>query len=108
MSDDTTNVVAFRRPGGSGPVRHPRRLIESVYAAGSLPVAGDDIPTKTAALMLQALGFLIVEEVQPDGSPRRLSRGEARTALRRPWRLSKPAFSGETGVPDACGAFVPA
>ena len=110
MSREPSNVVAFRPPGGSKPKpkpkRHPRGLIEAVYAAGSLAVEPDDVGTKTAALMLQALGFLIIEEVQPDGSARRIARSEARQALRRPWRLSKPAFSGRHGVPDASGAFV--
>jgi hypothetical protein len=56
--------------------------------------------------MLQSLGFLVIEEVMPDGTSRRLSRGETRQAFRRPWRLSKPAFSGEIGVPDASGVLV--
>jgi hypothetical protein len=107
---EASNVVPFRRPGARGasrhlPNHHPKGLVEAVYAAGSLPVAPDDIATKTAALMLQALGFLVVEEVKPDGTTRRLGRGEARQALRRPWRLSKPAFSGATGVPDAKGVL---
>jgi hypothetical protein len=58
-----------------------------------------------AAIMLQALGFLVIEEILADGTPRRLNRGEARQALDRPWRLSKPAFSGTVGVPDGGGAF---
>ena len=53
-----------------------------------------------AATMLQALGFLVIEEILADGTPRRLQRGEARQAMDRPWRLSKPAFSGKIGVPD--------
>jgi hypothetical protein len=101
-----SNVVAFRRLGGAQAARHPRGLIEAVYAAGSLAVPVEDLSTRMAALMLQAFGFLVIEEVLPDGTSRRLSRGDARAALRRPWRLSKPAFSGEHGVPDAHGAFV--
>jgi len=106
MSHERSNVVAFRHSGGTKPARHPHGLIEAVYAAGSIPVAADDLATKTAALMLQALGFLVVEEIGPDGVARRIGRGEARQALRRPWRLSKPAYSGRPGVPDASGAFV--
>jgi hypothetical protein len=56
--------------------------------------------------MLQALGFLLIEEILADGTPRRLSRGEARKALDRPWRLCKPGFDGAAGRPDADGAFV--
>ena len=105
MLEQSTNVVAFRRRSAPPPVRHPKGLIEAVYAAGSLAVPTDDLTTKTAAVVLQALGFLVIEEVLADGTPRRLSRGEARQAIRRPWRLSKPAFAGEVGVPDAAGAF---
>ena len=106
MNEPASNVVAFRRPGADKPVRHPKSLIDVVYAAGSLPVPVEDVGTRTAAVMLQSLGFLVIEEVMPDGTSRRLSRGETRQALRRPWRLSKPAFSGEVGVPDASGVLV--
>jgi hypothetical protein len=105
MIEQSTNVVAFRKRGSPSPARHPKGLMEAVYAAGSLAVPADDVATKTAAVMLQALGFLLVEEVRADGTPRRLSRGEAREALSRPWRLLKPAFAGEFGLPDAAGAF---
>jgi hypothetical protein len=106
MSEQTTNVVAFRKRAAPDPTRYPKGLIEAVYSAGSLAVPADDMATKTAAVMLQALGFLLVEEILADGTPRRLSRGEARQALGRPWRLSKPAFSGVAGLPDAAGTFV--
>jgi hypothetical protein len=106
MSEQTTNVVAFRTRTARAPVRYPKGLMEAVYSAGSLAVPADDMTTKTAAVMLQALGFLLVEEILADGTPRRLSRGEARQALGRPWRLSKPPFSGVPGLPDAAGTFV--
>jgi hypothetical protein len=106
MQEQTTNVVAFRKRAAPVPVRHPKALIEAVYAAGSLAVPAGDMTTKTAAVMLQALGFLLIEEIRIDGTARALSRGEARQALGRPWRLSKPAFSGVAGLPDAAGAFV--
>ena len=80
--------------------------MEAVYSAGSLSIRADDMATKTAAVMLQALGFLLIEEILADGTPRRLSRGEARKALDRPWRLCKPGFDGAAGRPDADGAFV--
>jgi hypothetical protein len=103
MIESEPNVVAFkpRKPV----THHPRSLMERIYAAGSLSIRADDRATKMAAIMLQALGFLVIEEILADGTPRRLNRGEARQALDRPWRLSKPAFSGTIGVPDGGGAF---
>ncbi|MBB4038385.1 hypothetical protein GGR34_000014 [Microvirga flocculans] len=98
-----TNVVAFK-PRQSV-THHPKSLLERIYAAGSLSVRADDRATKMAAVTLQALGFLVIEEILADGTPRPLRRGEARQAMDRPWRLSKPAFSGEIGVPDGGGAF---
>src|SRR5215212_2707656 len=101
MHEQATNVVAFRKRVAPAPVRHPKALIEAVYAAGSLAVPAEDVTTKTAAVMLQALGFLLIEEVLADGTTRSLSRGQARQAFSRPWRLAKPAFSGVAGLPDA-------
>jgi hypothetical protein len=103
MFDQETNVVAFK-PRASV-VHHPKSLLERIYAAGVLPVRTDDRATKAAAVMLQALGFLVIEEILADGTPRRLQRGEAKAAMDRPWRLLKPAFSGEPGIPDGGGAF---
>jgi hypothetical protein len=103
MIEPDTNVVAFKPR--SSVVHHPRSLMERVYAAGSLSLRADDRATKAAAVILQALGFLVIEEITADGAPRRLQRGEARGAMDRPWRLSKPAFSGTIGVPD--GGAVP-
>jgi hypothetical protein len=105
MIEPTSNVVAFRPRRAPGPSRHPKSLMEAVYSAGSLTLPADDLALKTAALMLQALGFLVVEELLADGTPRRVGRGEARRAMDRPWRLSKPGFAGTPGVPDADGAF---
>ena len=106
MLEPTSNVIPFRKRTVSGPAYHPKGLVTAVYSTGSLAVRADDIATKTAALMLQGLGFLLIEEILADGTPRRLRRGEAREAMDRPWRLLKPAFSGQAGVPDADGAFV--
>lgn len=102
IEPETTNIVAFK-PRASQ--HHPKSLMERIYAAGSLPVRADDLATKTAALMLQRLGFLVIEEVLADGTPKALGRGEAREAMHRPWRLAKPAFSGQAGVPDGEGSF---
>ncbi|MBZ6079368.1 hypothetical protein [Microvirga puerhi] len=104
MSDPATNVIAFK-PRTASPIQaHPKSLLERIYTAGSLALPADDTATKTAALMLQALGFLVIEEILADGTPQRLTRGQARSAMDRPWRLSKPAFSGEIGVPDGSGS----
>lgn len=105
MIEPTSNVVAFRKRAAAVPKRHPKSLMETVYSAGSLAIGADETALKTAALMLQALDFLVVEEILADGSVRRLSRGQARQAFDRPWRLSKPGFDGELGRPDADGAF---
>lgn len=100
MVDPDTNVVAFKPRRATAVQAHPKSLLERTYSAGSLPVRADDVATKTAAIMLQALGFLLIEEILADGTPRRLTRKEARQAMARPWRLLKPAFSGQAGVPD--------
>jgi hypothetical protein len=106
MSEPASNVIAFRSRLAGRPSRHPKSLIEAVYATGSLTLRADDLALKTAAVMLQALGFLVIDEILADGTPRRLKHGgEARRAMDRPWRLSKPPFSGEAGLPDADGAF---
>jgi hypothetical protein len=106
MIETASNIVAFRRRNAHAPTRHPKSIIEAVYAAGSIAIPADDVAIKTAAVMLQALGFLVIEEILADGTPRKLSRSEAKGALDRPWRLSKPAFSGEAGRPDAGGALI--
>jgi len=98
MLEPETNVIAFKPR--TTVAHHPKSLMERIYAAGSLSLRADDRATKTAALMLQALGFLVIEEILADGTPRLIKRGEARQAVDRPWRLSKPAFSGRIGVPD--------
>lgn len=105
MNEPATNVVAFKPRTASAVQAHPKSLLERIYTAGSLSLPADDVATKTAAVMLQALGFLVIEEVLADGTLRGLARGQARTAMDRPWRLSKPAYSGEIGVPDGQGSL---
>ncbi|MGO4706089.1 hypothetical protein AB4072_10005 [Microvirga sp. 2MCAF38] len=100
-----TNVLAFRRAQKNHTAPASKSLIEAVYAAGSIAVRADDLPTKTAATMLQAFGLIVIDSVGTDGTLKLLRKGEARQARDRPWRLSKPSFSGEVGVPDANGAF---
>ena len=105
MLEPETNVVAFKPRAAVA--HHPKTILERIYAAGSLTVRADDVATKMAAVTLQALGFLVVEQILADGTPQMLKRGQARQAMDRPWRLSKPAFSGQAGVPDG-GGDVPA
>jgi hypothetical protein len=105
MIETTSNVVAFRRRN-PGPTRHPKSLMEAVYTAGAITLPADDVALKMAASMLQRLGFIEIEAVLADGTPRPLGIGEARRAMDRPWRLVKPGFAGEAGLPDGGGAFV--
>ncbi|MXQ14751.1 hypothetical protein [Microvirga makkahensis] len=98
-----TNVVPFKPRAKAA--HHPKTILERVYAAGSLAVQADDVATKMAARMLQRLGFLVIEEISADSTPRLLDKEEIRQAMGRPWRLSKPAFSGEPGQPDGEGVF---
>lgn len=104
MYEPETKIVAFKPRKPAAQQHHPKTLIERIYTAGSLPVRADDVATKTAAVMLQALGLLVIEEILADGTPRQLPRGQARQAMDRPWRLLKPPFSGQAGVPDGAGS----
>ncbi|WP_210485346.1 hypothetical protein [Microvirga antarctica] len=100
MTDQATNVIAMKARAAPGNSPPPKTILERVYAAGSLPIPAGDLATKTAAVMLQALGLLVIFEILADGTPRRIDKGQARGAMDRPWRLAKPAFSGEIGIPD--------
>ena len=104
--DQATNVVAFRH---ARPQPHSRRdqkhLMEAVYTAGSLPVVADDRETKAMAARLQLFGFVVIDEVEADGTTRRLRSSEAALAsLARPWRVSKPSVGRKAvGAADASG-----
>ena len=92
---------------------NPRVLLERIYAAGSLLVPAHEREARWAVAVLASLGFLVVEEIQVNGTARRLGPGEAgrdsTVARARPWRVSRPAFGGgEVGVPDSVGARVEA
>lgn len=102
MFDPDRNVIAFR-PRHGAPQHTTRTLMERVYAAGSLHVLAEDRATKGAAVILQALGFLVIEVIMADGTTQPLKRGEARRMMGRPWRLAKPGFSGMAGLPDGSG-----
>ena len=98
---DDTNVITLKQRHSSKTAHPPKTILERIYTAGSLALPADDVATKLASLMLQALGFIVIDEILADGTPRRLERGQARAAMDRPWRLAKAGFAGEIGVPDA-------
>jgi hypothetical protein len=102
----SSNVVAFRqaRPQ-SYSRRDQKNLMEAVYSAGSLPVLADDRATKAMAARLQLFGFVVIEEIDADGTARRLRASEAiDVSPARPWRVSKPSAGRKgIGAADASG-----
>ena len=66
--------------------------MDAVYSAGSLPIAADDRDTKVMATRLTIFGFVVIDEIQRDGTARRLRPSEAVHASEaHPWRVSKPS-----------------
>ncbi len=107
-SSQPTNVIRF--PGARSSARpgcDQRSLMDAVYAAGSLAVAAGDRATKVAATRLTIFGFVVIDEIQPDGTLRRLRPSETiEGATARPWRVSKPSFAGlGNGIPDTDGSI---
>jgi len=105
LSAPPANVLRFRAPRSlAAPGLDQHGFMDAVYAAGSLPVAADDRSTKVMATRLTIFGFVVIDEVQADGSARRLRASEAFQASgTRPWRVSKPSHRGEpkpAGMPD--------
>lgn len=109
------NVVPFRRvtpqpapatPGGTGRASTPasrrgdqRAVMDAVYATGTLAVAAGDRETKLIAARLQVYGFLSIEEVDADGTLRRLRPSEAiRARSERPWRVTKASYGASLAV----------
>ena len=92
-SSRATNVVRFPGPRArpfSG--RDQRSLMDAVYSAGSLPVAAEDRATKAMATRLTIFGFVVIDEIQRDGTARRLRPSEAvHASTAHPWRVSKPS-----------------
>jgi|SRR4051794_8316179 hypothetical protein len=92
-SSQSTNVIRF--PGArssANPHRDQRSLMDAVYAAGSLPIAAGDRATKVMATRLTIFGFVVIDEIQADGSARRLRPSEAfHASTTYPWRVSKPS-----------------
>ena len=108
--EQATNVVAFRQTRQQSHSRRDQKhVMEAVYAAGSLPVVAEDRATKAMAARLQLYGFVVIDEIQADGTARRLRPSEAVAASPvRPWRVSKPSLGRKgIGVADAGAASVP-
>jgi hypothetical protein len=96
-------VIGFEnRRAQKAPLREPKSLLERVYTEGSLLVRADDRSARTVAAMLGRLGFLILDEIGPEGDVRRLTPAETSLGSKNPWRVSKPDLSrlGQDGVPD--------
>ena len=89
----TTNVIRFPGPRSEpSPRRDQKSLMDAVYTAGSLPIAAEDRDTKAMATRLTIFGFVVLEEVQADGTVRRLRPSEAiHASAERPWRVSRPS-----------------
>ena len=93
-------MLRFRRPRTQS-LSWPdqKNLMEAVYAAGSLPIRAEEREAKAMAARLQLYGFVVIEEIQPDGSARALRPSQAVNASpARPWRVSKPAAHGRAKV----------
>jgi hypothetical protein len=108
MAFAQTNVVPFRSARRTAsPRRDQKGLMEAIYSAGSLPLQAGDRESKMMAARLQVFGFVVIDEIQSDGTLRRLRPSESiegRTG--RPWRVSKPSLSGfAVGIPDAEGSL---
>ncbi|MBF9232806.1 hypothetical protein [Microvirga alba] len=99
-SSQPTNVIRFPGPrAAASPRRDQKGLMDAVYAAGSLPIAADDRATKVMATRLTIFGLVVIDEVQADGTARRLRPSEAiHASTARPWRIAKP--SGRYRVDD--------
>ncbi|WP_046861936.1 hypothetical protein [Microvirga massiliensis] len=97
------NVIRFRSARSPFAARRDQRsLMDAVYMAGSLPIAADDSATKAMATRLTIFGFVVIDEIQADGSARRLRPSEAvRASTDRPWRVAKPTsrYALADGIP---------
>jgi hypothetical protein len=103
-----SNIVPFRSARRNAtPQRDQKGLMEAVYTAGSLPLQAGDRDAKVMAARLQIFGFVVIDEIQPDGTLRRLRPSETiEGATARPWRVSKPSFAGlGIGIPDTDGSI---
>jgi hypothetical protein len=103
----STNIVPFRSARRPATRRDQKGLMEAVYTAGSLPLEAGDRESKIMVARLQVFGFVVIDEIQADGSLRRMRPSESIEArTNRPWRVSKPSFAGvNAGMPDAGGSL---
>ena len=101
-SSQPTNVIRFPGARSSAtPRRDQRSLMDAVYAAGSLPIEAGDRATKAMATRLTIFGFVVIDEMQADGTARRLRPSEAiHASTANPWRVSKPSSRYRTDVPE--------
>ena len=99
-TDASSNVVPFRRTKPFASSKPDQKaLMDAVYSAGSLPVPATDEDTKVVASRLQVFGFVVIDEVCPDGTARRLRPSEAILAeTNRPWRISKPSVDWQRSI----------
>src|SRR3954452_8412580 len=90
-SPQAANIIRF--PGArasASPRRDQRRLMDAVYASGSLPIAAEDHVHQAMATRLTIFWFIVLDDVQADGTPRRLRPSEPiLTSTIHPWRVSK-------------------
>src|SRR3954471_23644716 len=83
-----------KRASPASSLRDQKSLMDAVYGAGSLPLQADDRSAKVMASRLQVYGFVAIEEIQSDGTARRLRPSESiHASLDRPWRVSKPSWN---------------
>ncbi len=102
----TTPLPAPARPGNAARAATPasrrsdqRAVMDAVYATGTLAVAAGDRETKLIAARLQVYGFLSIEEIDADGTLRRLRPSEAiRARSERPWRVTKASYGASLAV----------
>jgi hypothetical protein len=96
MSDGVASfasVVPFSRScsgRGSLPEIERTALLDAVGAAGCVMIAPRAFAARHAAAALHLMGFVSLEEVQPDGAARRLKASEAMSATPLlPWRVAR-------------------
>jgi len=90
-SSQPTNVIRFPGARSSANSRRDQRsLMDAIYAAGSLPIEAGDRETKAMATRLTIFGFVVIDEMQADGTARRLRPSEAfHASTACAWRVSK-------------------
>ncbi|MCO4055621.1 MAG: hypothetical protein HEQ16_16550 [Bosea sp.] len=67
-------------------------LLDVVGAAGSIEIVPRAFAARDAAAALHLMGFVHLDEIQPDGRPRRLSAHEASSAASfLNWRITRAA-----------------